>query len=52
MSEIIVCPVCGFSFKYSDAKIINGKIVCPMCGHKFMGSKFVPFTTKKYDNKY
>jgi len=52
MSEIIICPVCGFSFKYSDAKTIGGKIVCPMCRHKFMGSKFIPFTSEKYDNKY
>ena len=52
MSEIIICPVCGFSFKYSDAKTIVGKIVCPMCGHKFKAPSFFTFSPEEYDYKY
>ncbi|MFX1387523.1 MAG: hypothetical protein ACFE9M_09930 [Promethearchaeota archaeon] len=52
MSEIIVCPVCGFSFKYSDAKIVDGKIVCPMCGHKFKIPSFFNFVPKEFDNRH
>ncbi len=33
-SDIIVCPVCGFSFKL-DIKKRALTIKCPMCNHKF-----------------
>jgi len=46
MSEIIICPACGFSFRYSDAKIEKSKIVCPMCGYEFTDPNFLPFTRR------
>lgn len=51
MSEIIICPACGFSFRYSDIKPEKGKIVCPMCGHEFKDPKFFSFIPREFDNK-
>ncbi|MFW9952601.1 MAG: hypothetical protein ACFFKA_20970 [Candidatus Thorarchaeota archaeon] len=52
MSEIIVCPLCGFSFKYSNAKADKGNIKCPMCGHEFRKSSISPFTQKEFEKKF
>jgi len=51
MSEIVICPACGFSFRYSNTKSEKGKIVCPMCGHEFRDPNFFPFIPREFDNK-
>lgn len=52
MSGVIICPVCGFSFKSSDSKTEKGNIKCPMCGHKFRDPNIFPFTSKEFDKKF
>jgi len=47
MNEVLVCPLCGFSFKYSDSKTIKQKIKCPMCGYEFSS-----FPLKEFDKKF
>ncbi|MFX0104386.1 MAG: hypothetical protein ACFE75_02710 [Candidatus Hodarchaeota archaeon] len=51
MSEIVICPACGFSFRYSNNKIKEKKVVCPMCGYEFTDPNILPFTPKEFDNK-
>ena len=51
MSDIIICPTCGFSFNV-EIKLRKSKIICPMCGHEFKISNFVPHKSKGFDNKY
>ncbi|UCD01664.1 MAG: hypothetical protein JSV23_01165 [Promethearchaeota archaeon] len=51
MSEIIICPACGFSFRYQNTKIEKNRIVCPMCGQKFTIPNFRPFTPSEFDKK-
>ena len=51
MREVIVCPVCGFSFK-PDIKSRKRKIRCPMCGYEFIDPNFLPHTPKEYDKKF
>ena len=46
MSEVIICPLCGFSF-HLDIKTRNSKIKCPMCGHEFNDPNIKPFHPKK-----
>ncbi|MFX0002129.1 MAG: hypothetical protein ACFE9C_03265 [Candidatus Hodarchaeota archaeon] len=48
MSEVIVCPLCGFSFKYSNIKTHREGIKCPMCGYTFKKSPFSPLTPKEF----
>ena len=51
MSNVIVCPVCGFSFRL-DMKTRNSKIQCPMCGHEFSDPNILPFHPKEHDKKF
>ncbi len=52
MSEVIICPLCGFSFRYSDSKTRKGNIKCPMCGHEFRDPNSFPFTPKEFERKF
>ncbi len=51
MSEVIVCPLCGFSFRYSNAITEKKRIKCPMCGFEFGKPQISPFTPKEFDKK-
>lgn len=51
MSNVIICPVCGFSFQL-DMKTRNSKIKCPMCGHEFSDPNLFPFRPKEHDKKF
>ncbi len=51
MSEVIICPLCGFSF-HLDIKTRNIKSKCPMCGHEFNDPNIKPFYPKKNDKKF
>ncbi|MFX1364815.1 MAG: hypothetical protein ACFFCE_15560 [Promethearchaeota archaeon] len=44
-SDVINCPVCGFSFQF-DIKESNLNIECPMCGYKFKDSGKRFFSSK------
>ncbi|NVM38618.1 MAG: hypothetical protein HWN81_23725 [Candidatus Lokiarchaeota archaeon] len=46
MSNVIICPVCGFSFQF-DMKTRIPKIKCPMCGHEFGDPNLFPFLPKE-----
>jgi uncharacterized protein (DUF2225 family) len=52
MSDVIVCPLCGFSFRYSKAMIKKKKINCPMCGFEFGNPHIPPFTPKEFNKKF
>jgi len=52
MSQVIICPVCSFSFRYSDSITQKGNIKCPMCGHEFKDPNINPFTPKEFDRKF
>ena len=52
MSEILICPVCGYSFRYFNTKTTDNKILCPMCGHEFSDPNILPFIDKQNDNKF
>ncbi len=52
MSDLLICPLCGFSFRHSDFKIGKDKIKCPMCGYEFRNSHISPFTPKEFDQKF
>ncbi|MFW9828949.1 MAG: hypothetical protein ACFFEY_15270 [Candidatus Thorarchaeota archaeon] len=49
MNEIIVCPVCGFSFRVSISKDIKDKVRCPMCGYEFKKYNIFPFNSEEFD---
>ena len=51
MSEVIICPSCGFSF-HLDIKTRKIKIKCPMCGHEFSDPNIKPFHPKENDKKF
>ncbi|MFX1328026.1 MAG: hypothetical protein ACFE91_07770 [Promethearchaeota archaeon] len=51
MREVIICPVCGFSFR-SDLKLKKTKIKCPMCGFEFKDPNFSPLTPKEFEKKF
>ncbi len=52
MVGVIVCPVCGFSFRDLSVKSKKDKIVCPMCGHEFSNPNILPFPVKEDDKKF
>ncbi|MFW9968781.1 MAG: hypothetical protein ACFFDF_01190 [Candidatus Odinarchaeota archaeon] len=52
MSEVIICPVCGFSFKPLNSKIQKKKIKCPMCNYEFRDPRVSPFTPKEFEKKF
>lgn len=51
---IIICPVCGFSFKpeYSHSHIRKRIIKCPMCGYKFSESDIFPQKRENFGKKF
>jgi len=51
MSEVTICPACGFSFRYSITKSITNKIVCPMCGYVFHDPNILRFPQNEDDKK-
>jgi len=51
MNNVIVCPLCGFSFRYSESITENKKIRCPMCDFEFGNPQISPFTPKEFDKK-
>jgi len=52
MSEVIICPLCGFSFRSSYSKTEKDKIKCPMCGFEFGKPQISPYTQKKFNKKF
>ena len=52
MVGVIICPVCGYSFRYLSTKNIKNKIKCPMCGHEFRNPNILPSPINKDDKKY
>lgn len=52
MSGVIICPLCGFSFRYSNSKTEKEKIKCPMCGYEFRTPRVSPFTPKEFNKKF
>lgn len=40
--DILVCPVCGFSFKREELNPKTKRIKCPKCGHEFNNSTINP----------
>jgi len=52
MVGVIICPVCGFSFRDLSPKSKKDKIVCPMCGHEFNNPNILPFPVKDDDKKF
>ncbi|MFX1379495.1 MAG: hypothetical protein ACFFA4_10420 [Promethearchaeota archaeon] len=51
MNELIICPLCGFSFRNSNSSKEKQKIKCPMCGYEFKNPRISPFTAKEFDRK-
>jgi len=51
MSEVIICPLCGFSFRYSNSEPEKENIKCPMCGYEFRNPRISPFTPKEFNKK-
>jgi uncharacterized Zn finger protein (UPF0148 family) len=51
MNRLIICPLCGFSFKITALKPLDGKIICPMCGHKFKDPDFFLYSPEESNNK-
>jgi DNA-directed RNA polymerase subunit RPC12/RpoP len=51
MYEVIVCPLCGFSFRNVKTPTETKKIKCPMCGFEFANPQILPFTLKEFDKK-
>ncbi len=51
---IIICPVCGFSFKPEYPHSYNRKriIKCPMCGYKFSEPDISPQKQENLDKKF
>ena len=49
---IIICPVCGFSFKPYDPSTKKKNFVCPMCGHKFADPNIRPNKPDEFDKKF
>lgn len=51
---IIICPVCGFSFKpeYSHSHLRKRIIKCPMCGYKFSESDISPQKSEDFGKKF
>ena len=41
MTQVIICPRCGFSFNIKITQR-KEKIVCPMCGFEFKFPRFEP----------
>ncbi len=39
---LIICPVCGFSFKAINPRTSKKVEECPMCGHKFKDPNIFP----------
>jgi uncharacterized protein (DUF2225 family) len=52
MSEVIICPVCGFSFRNSSFNTRKEKIKCPMCGYEFKNPNIPRFTPREFDPKF
>lgn len=52
MSEVTICPACGFSFRYLSTKNKNDKIVCPMCGQEFSDPNILLFPIKEDDEEF
>jgi hypothetical protein len=52
MSEVIICALCGFSFRYLIAITEKKKIKCPMCGFEFERPQISPFSPKEFDKKF
>jgi uncharacterized Zn-finger protein len=52
MSGVIVCPLCGYSFRLSKSLLEKEKIKCPMCGFEFRNPYIPPFTPKEFDPKF
>jgi rubredoxin len=51
MHELLICPVCGYSFRNLDPKVQKGIIRCPMCGYEFKENKF-PASPFEFDKKF
>ena len=49
MNEIIVCVVCGFSFRPPISKEKNDIVRCPMCGYEFKKYNISPFNSEEFD---
>lgn len=49
---IIICPVCGFSFKPDYSHIRKRIIKCPMCGYKFSNSDISPQKQEDFGKKF
>jgi uncharacterized protein (DUF2225 family) len=52
MNEVIVCPLCGFSFRNSKTLHEKKKIKCPMCGFEFGNPQISLFTPREFDKKF
>ncbi len=52
MSEVIICPACGFSFRSLSTKNENDRTVCPMCGHEISDPDILPFPLKEDGKKF
>ncbi|MFX0022692.1 MAG: hypothetical protein ACFE9S_10220 [Candidatus Hermodarchaeota archaeon] len=52
MNEVIVCLLCGFSFRNSKTLNEKKKIKCPMCGFEFAIPQISLFTPKEFDKKF
>lgn len=48
MNEVIVCPVCGFSFRRSISREKEYMIRCPMCGYEFKKHNIFPFNSEDF----
>jgi uncharacterized Zn-finger protein len=52
MINVIVCPLCGFSFRYPNDITNKKKIKCPMCGFEFGHPHISPFSPKEFNKKF
>lgn len=49
---ILVCPVCGFSFKPYDEGTRKKIKKCPMCGHEFKDPDLYPRKSDELNKKF
>ncbi|MFX0070866.1 MAG: hypothetical protein ACFFAO_07235 [Candidatus Hermodarchaeota archaeon] len=49
---ILVCPVCGFSFKTFNEKTGKKMRKCPLCGYEFKQPDILPKATDDFNKKF